>query len=305
MNSKTIAILLGLSSALFFATTFVLNRVMAVAGGSWIWSASLRFFWMVPLLLIPLLYKRQFSSLWNEIKKQPFAWLLWSTVGFGLFYAPLTFSAAFAPSWLVASTWQFTIVAGLLVAPWLTKGTQRKGISIKALGFSLLILLGIALMQKSQFGVLPWRELLLGGVPVLVAAFAYPIGNRKMMQLTNGRLTPLQRTFGMTLMSLPFWGVLGLFGLITVPLPDAGQLSQTFIVAICSGVIATTLFFAATDRVRHDEKALASVEATQSAEVIFALLGELLLLHIVLPDATALFGIGLVILGMTLHSLKS
>lgn len=305
MNNKTIAILLGLSSALFFATTFVLNRVMAVAGGSWIWSASLRFFWMVPLLLIPLLYKRQFGPLWREIKRQPLAWLLWSTVGFGLFYAPLTFSAVFAPSWLVASTWQFTIVAGLLVAPWLTKGTQRKGISVKALGFSLLILLGIGLMQQSQFGVLPWRELLLGGVPVLVAAFAYPIGNRKMMQLTDGRLTPLQRNFGMTLMSLPFWGVLALFGLISVPLPDVGQLSQTFIVAICSGVIATTLFFAATDRVRRDEKALASVEATQSAEVIFALLGEVVLLRIVVPDATALFGIGLVILGMTLHSLKS
>lgn len=305
MNNKTIAILLGLSSALFFATTFVLNRVMAVAGGSWIWSASLRFFWMVPLLLIPLLYKRQFGSLWSEIKRQPLAWLLWSTVGFGLFYAPLTFSAVFAPSWLVASTWQFTIVAGLLVAPWLTKGAQRKGISVKALGFSLLILLGIGLMQQSQFGVLPWRELLLGGVPVLVGAFAYPIGNRKMMQLTDGRLTPLQRTFGMTLMSLPFWGVLALFGLISVPLPDVGQLSQTFIVAICSGVIATTLFFAATDRVRRDEKALASVEATQSAEVIFALLGEVVLLHIAVPDATALFGIGLVILGMTLHSLKS
>ena len=46
------ALLIGLAASLFFATTFLFNRVMDLAGGSWIWSAALRFFWMVPLMLI-------------------------------------------------------------------------------------------------------------------------------------------------------------------------------------------------------------------------------------------------------------
>ncbi len=43
------------------------------------------------------------------MKKQPTEWLLWSVVGFGLFYAPLSFSGAYGPGWLVASTWQMTL----------------------------------------------------------------------------------------------------------------------------------------------------------------------------------------------------
>ena len=45
------------------------------------------------------------------------SWLLWSFVGFVLFYGPLTFAAAFGPGWLVSGTWQFTIIAGVLLAP--------------------------------------------------------------------------------------------------------------------------------------------------------------------------------------------
>lgn len=81
------------------------------------------------------------------------------------------------------------------------------------------------------------------------------------------------------------------------------QVYQTLLIAICSGVIATVLFFKATDSVRNDEKALASVEATQSAEVIFALIGEILILKIALPDIYSIIGIVLVVTGMMLHSL--
>ncbi|HLS59711.1 MAG TPA: multidrug resistance efflux transporter family protein, partial [Virgibacillus sp.] len=37
------AILIGIIAALFFSVTFILNRSMELAGGSWAWSASLRF----------------------------------------------------------------------------------------------------------------------------------------------------------------------------------------------------------------------------------------------------------------------
>lgn len=303
-SNKSIAILLGLFSALFFAATFVLNRLMSVDGGHWIWSSSLRFFWMVPFLLILVLFRKNLKPLLIEMRKKPWQWVLWSTIGFGVFYAPLTFAAAYGPSWLVASTWQITIVAGMLISPIINKVSFRKTISLQTLAFSLIILLGILIMQISQAKSISTTELLLGTIPVLIAAFAYPLGNRKMMHVTNGKLNAIQRTLGMTLASLPFWILLSIYGVTINELPNEPQIYQTLIVAICSGVIATVLFFKATDKVQKDEKALASVEATQSAEVLFALVGEIIILKIHLPDVYSVIGIILVIIGMMLHSFK-
>ena len=304
-SNKSFALFLGILSAFFFAVTFVVNRLMSVEGGSWIWSSSLRFFWMVPLLFFIVITRKNIGGLFKEIMLTPLQWLLWSVIGFGLFYAPLTFAAAYGPSWLVASTWQVTIIAGMLISPFINKKSVKEVISFKILGFSLIILLGIVIMQISQARSISTKELISGTIPVLIAAFAYPLGNRKMMQLTNGKLDAFQRTLGMTLCSLPFWLILSIYGFYEIKLPEQTQVWQTLIVAISSGVIATTLFFMATDKVRKKEKLLASVEATQSAEVLFALLGEILILQTHLPDLFSTIGIIFVILGMILHSLKT
>ena len=58
---------------------------------------------------------------------------------------------------------------------------------------SLLILAGVLLMQLEHAGELSARDIALGIVPILVATFAYPLGNRKMMELCNGRLDVSQR----------------------------------------------------------------------------------------------------------------
>ena len=105
----------------------------------------------------------------------------------------------------------------------------------------------------------------------------------------------------MTIASMPFWILLAGIGGMTVALPSSDQLCNTFLVAIGSGIFGTALFFKATDMVRKDQKALASVEATQAAEVIFALVGEVFLLGMALPDGLSLLGVGIVILGMLLH----
>jgi drug/metabolite transporter (DMT)-like permease len=84
--------------------------------------------------------------------------------------------------------------------------------------------------------------------------------------------------------------------------PSIGQSVQSGLVAICSGVIATVLFFQATDLVRGNMQKLAAVEATQSMEVLFSLIGELLLLHTALPTPLSWVGIILVMGGMVLHS---
>lgn len=90
---------------------------------------------------------------------------------------------------------------------------------------------------------------------------------------------------------------------VTSKLPGNSQIQQTLPVAICSGAIATTLFFFATDKVRNDQQSLAAAETTQSTEVLFALAGEILVLNITLPDIYGLVGMLLIISGMVLHSL--
>ncbi len=121
------------------------------------------------------------------------------------------------------------------------------------------------------------RTLWLGIIPVIIAAFAYPLGNRKMMELLGGRLDTFQRVLGMTLMTLPVWIGIAIYALLTVGPPSMSQLIQSFIVGISSGVIATTLFFMATDRARDDQGKLAAVEATQSTQLIFVMLGEMII----------------------------
>src|SRR5699024_11611890 len=85
--------------------------------------------------------------------------------------------------------------------------------------------------------------------------------------------------------------------------PSSSQVFETFIVAITSGVIATILYFFATDMVRHDNHKLAGVESTSSVEIIFALIGELLFLGAVFPSLISWIGIFLVIAGTILHSI--
>lgn len=306
-------LLLGLLSSFFFAFTFVFNRLMEVSGGSWIWSASLRFIFMVPFLLLIVLLRKNLLALFIEMKRNLRAWFLWSFVGFVLFYAPLTFAAAYGPSWLTSSTWQFTIIAGTLLTPFFYTKVQtsngivkqRNKLPLKPLMISLLILIGILFIQFEQFNQIPLQMVLLGFFPVLFAAFAYPLGNRKMMEVCDGRLDTFQRVLGMTIASLPFWLILSIYGLFTVGPPDMMQIKNSFIVAICSGVIATLLFFFATDLARHSPTKLAGVEATLSGQIIFVILGEVLLLSSPLPSGLAITGILIIIIGMVLHSFAS
>ncbi|MCK6256130.1 multidrug resistance efflux transporter family protein [Fictibacillus sp. KIGAM418] len=306
-------VIVGICSAFFFAFTFVLNRLMELSGGSWIWSASLRYFFMVPFLLIIVMLRGNLGQLMQTMKEQTKSWLLWSLVGFGLFYAPICFAAAYEPGWLIAGTWQITIISGSLLVPFFKEQVQtsqglqsvRGKIPFKGLSMSLVILLGIVLMQMEQAGTLSFSDVLLGVLPVLVASFAYPLGNRKMMELCGGRLDAYQRVLGMTLASLPFWIVLAVIGWFADGPPTAVQTFQSALVALSSGVIATVLFFYATDLVRGNMQQLAAVEATQSAEVLFAAMGEIWLLSLPMPSALSWLGMALIMVGMILHSYVS
>ena len=301
---------IGILSSMFFAVTFILNRSMELSGGSWLWSASLRYFFMLPFLIGIVYYRKGFRPMTSEILKQPFPFFLWSVVGFVFFYAPLTYAAAFSPGWLVAGTWQLTILAGVLLTPFFLitidtkQGTKRirQKMPFVSLGITSIILIGVVLIQIPHAQTVPLNILLFGVLPILFAAFAYPLGNRKMMELLDGRLDPFQRILAMTMMTIPVWIVFAIIALATVGPPSFNQVFQSFIVGVSSGVIATTLFFMATDRVRHDQGKLAAVEATQSTQLIFVILGEMMILGIAPPTLLAVVGIIVIIIGMSLHS---
>lgn len=63
------AIVIGILASLFFAVTFILNRAMELSGGSWMWSSSLRFLFMVPFLFLIVYAKGKWVPLWHEIRK--------------------------------------------------------------------------------------------------------------------------------------------------------------------------------------------------------------------------------------------
>ena len=294
------SLILGIAGSFFFAFTFILNRSMNLGGGDWMWSAALRYLFTLPMTAVLILPGGGLQKVWTEIKERPVAWFLWSTVGFGLFYAPLTLASVYGESWLVASCWQMTIIAGVLLTP-----LFGKPIPVKNLLLSLLILLGIFLMQIPNLENLQGRRAAEALIPIVIAAFSYPLGNRKMMEVCENRLNTFQRVFGMTLCSMPFWLILSAAAYGRVGLPSQGQTLQSVCVALFSGVIATVLFFRATDLVRHDQKKLALIEATQCGEVLFTLLGGILILGDSVPAPVGFAGILLIVAGMVLNSLAA
>ncbi|MFE8599695.1 DMT family transporter [Archangium violaceum] len=303
-SSALLAILLGLASALFFTMTYVLNRNMAAEGGFWAWSASLRYFIMLPLMSVLVAAHGGLRPLGAELRRHPGEWLLWSSVGFGVFYAFLTVSADYGPSWLIAGTFQLTVLAGPLLSPLIYTDARRR-IPLKAVGMGSLIVLGVLVMQLGHFQLAMPASAWLALLFVVISAVTYPLGNRRVMlhlEREGVSLDASQRVLGMTLGSLPFWLGVAAYGYARVGWPPAGQVLQSAGVAVSSGVIATTLFFRAAQMTANNPVGLSAVEATQATELLFALLLGVLFLGESWPSAFSFVGAGLIVVGMVLYS---
>ena len=103
----------------------------------------------------------------------------------------------------------------------------------------------------------------------------------------------------MTVGSLPFWLVLGM--IVRPELPSTSQIFNTLLVALLAGVAATTIFLYAREQAVTSSE-VAGVDSTQASEVIFALIGGMLLLNSSLPSSMGLIGIGLIIIGLILFA---
>nr|WP_243414227.1 multidrug resistance efflux transporter family protein [Pseudoflavonifractor phocaeensis] len=271
---------------------------MNLSGGFWVWSAVLRYVFSLPILLALVGLRGKLRPVWASIRRSPGAWLLWSTVGFGLFYAPLTWASDFGPSWMTVSLWQLTIVAGVFLNP-----LFGKPVPLKSLGAVAVILLGVVLLQSQEIvsNGGGGRDALICVGLIAIAAVTYPLGNRKMMALCGGELDTTQRVLWMTVCSVPFWLVLGGIGGAVRGLPSPEQAVQALMVAVFSAVVATLLFFQATHLARNDPRQLSLAEGTIAGEIIFTLLGGVLLLHDPLPGGIQWVGIGVILLGMLLN----
>lgn len=303
-------LILGILSAFFFSFTYVLNRSMALDGGSWIWSSSLRYIFLLPLLVPIVMIRGNLQAVFVSIKNRPGPWFLWSTVGFVIFYIPLTIAASYAPAWLIAVTWEVTLIAGICMTPLFyheiktKEGTKRirRKFPFKSLGLSSLIIFGVVVIQLENSANVGGSELIKSIILVTIGAIAYPLGNRKMMEVCEGKLDAFQRVLGMTLVTLPWWLILAGYGLYEVGMPSLHQSTQVLMVAFFVSLIATVLFFAATDLVKHDMNKLAGIEATQACEIIFAIVIEFLFLGGSLPSPISWLGIGLILVGMVIYS---
>ncbi len=299
---------LGSLAALFFSSTFVLNRAMSLQGGHWAWTSSLRFGFMLIFLVILLLVTQGWKALAdvkNIFLKHWLFWIFAGSIGFGVFYSLITFSSQYAAGWVVATTWQTTILATPIVLILFGRKVPAKGLI-----FTGIIFAGIILVNIEHAALTSLHEVLFSALPVLVAAFAYPIGNQLVWEARMGHNPQIPkidhpilengfaRVLLLTVGSLPFWLILLLVS--SPPPPTSGQLLSTALVALLSGVIATTLFLYA----RHlctQPYEIAAVDATQSMEVVFSLIGEIIFLGTALPGLLGMAGVTLTIIGLVAY----
>lgn len=301
-SRSLLAVGVALGATFFFAFTFVFNRDLVASGGHWEWAIILRYLITFPLLALALPWKGGLGELPAELRAHPGPWMLWSCVAFALFGIPLTWAASSGPSWLVAGSFQTTVLAGPLMAPFIYRD-ERARWSRGTLAIGALILAGVFALQWGHAGGRLSASDWIAAGAVIFAAFVYPLGNRMLLlhlETSPHRLGAVQRVFGMTLCTLPVWIVFAAITWIWIGPPTLREILLGGGVALFSGTIATVLFYAATDRVHTQPAALAAVEAMQSAELLFTTLLGVLLIGEAWPRGWSALGVAAIVAGIAL-----
>lgn len=292
---------LGLVASALFSVTFIANRAISLSGGHWVWSSILRYLFTVTLVGLWLVVRNGHQYLLSVCREFVISfqfWVLTGGIGYGVFYSAICLSAATAPGWVVAATWQLTIIASPLVLLAFGLHPPTKGVLYIA-----VIFIGVLAVSAEQLveGV-PIAEDAHSALPVVVAAVAYPVGNQILNMARHkpgrdGRLLEDAPTcvFLMSLGALPFLGIFTL--IIAPPPPPVRQVVGSLLVAFAAGALATSVFTYARN-LSSDPHRIAAVDATQAAEVVFTLAGEVLVLGAPLPGPVGWIGITALIFGL-------
>ncbi|GGG51895.1 multidrug resistance efflux transporter family protein [Hymenobacter glacieicola] len=298
------AVLLATLGAVLFSSTFLLNRLMATTGGAWVWTAVLRYVYTALLLVGYLLVRREWGPFWLFWRRSWRVWVLWGSVGIGVFYSLIAVAAQFSPAWLIAGSFQLVLLSGLLLTPFIYSD-HRAALNFPALRTAGLVVVGVLLMQAPHLLQGFSGRAVLGFGLVVLSTFLYPLANRKVLvylESTGAPISAAQMVLGLTLGSLPFWALLSVWGGLSGPGPTPQQWGYTFVVAVLAGVLATGLFYYALALVGHNATQLGAVEATQTVELLATVALEVTLLGAPLPPAISWVGMGLVVVGIALYS---
>jgi Putative multidrug resistance efflux transporter len=305
-------VFIGVMASVFFSATFVLNYTMHLAGGHWLWSAIGRYAYMI-LILLAWVLVRDGTGGAKEIVRVFNAhfmfWIIAGSIGFGAFYAGICYAASYSRGWVVAATWQSTV----LLSPFVLLAFGFKFPS-RGLLISALIFAGVLIVNHKSIGAgFASDEILYGILPVLIAALAYPVGNQLLNAAKNGTLdyvphidsVAMHKSTHCVLLlsvgSVPFWALL--YAIVRPPAPELDQYVSTFLVALSSGVIATGLFLHARNLTSIPYR-IAAVDATLAAEVAVTLAAELVVLRLPPPDGFSLFGLAVITLGLIAYCFR-
>ncbi len=298
------AIIWGVMASLFLSSTFIINSLITGSGGHWAWTAALRSIFLIPILGIVVFLAGQLKTTIAAIKQAPLIFIKWGLIGFGCLYTLLSIASLWSPGWMVAATFQVNILAGILLAP-LIYPDHRKIIPKKALIISVVILSGVFIMQLEKL-----RELqsigytILSFCLVIVGAVVWPLGNRRLMvdlEQKGLQLNALQRVLGMSIGCLPLLIILSVIGYIKSGPPTMVQFEASILSALFSGFLGGVGFYQATQIVSKNTVALAAIEATQAFEILFTLIGEMILTGAQFPGVYAQIGFCVVLIGISIH----
>lgn len=304
-SNSSFLLFIGLLSALFFSTTFLINRAISLDGGHWYFSGSLRFLYTLIFLSLGFIVFKGFAYYKKIIKEyiENFRfWTISGTIGFGFFYSLICYASDFSAAWLVATTWQTTILASLFVLSFFGNKLSKK-IWI----YTFFIFLGVTLVHISHYEISDYKTLLLGILPVLIAAFFYPFGNqlvweeKKKRKELNKDIELINNTFVkvflLCLGSFPIWIIL--YFTTDAIAPSENQYLSVALLAFFSGIIASSLFLYARSKANTSSKIIL-VDSTQSGEFFFALLGEMIFLNLAFPNEIGLLGIFITVISLIL-----
>lgn len=299
-----LAIVWGIGASLFLSSTFIINSLIAGSGGHWAWTAALRSLFLIPILALVVLLAKQLKPTLITLRQYPTLFFKWGTIGFGALYTALALASLWAPGWMVAASFQVNILAGILLAPFIYPD-HRRAVPKRPLLITLIILTGVFIMQFEKLGQLQdAKGTLLSFLLVLIGAVVWPLGNRKLMvdlEHKGVHLNALQRVLGMSIGCLPLLVILAVVGYVKSGAPSFAQCEASFYSALFSGFSGGVGFYQATQLVSKNTVALAAIEATQVLEILFTLIGEVILKGVGFPGYYARFGFAVVMVGLLIH----
>jgi len=298
----------GFLAALFFSSTFAINKWLNVEmSGHWYWTASLRYIYVFILLNIIVSFKYGIKMLIETYRcyiHNIVFFLFAGGIGFGVFYLSLCYAASYSAGWVLASTWQTTILFTPLVLLILGEKVKLKGVL-----YLFIMFIGVVFINSFAFDSLN-SNFFNSVTPILLAAFSYPLGNTLCKFACEGKYQklsvqkyeiskrPLIQILLMVSGALPFIFLVGF--IIKPPQPTIYQLKYIFIIAVLTGVIATYFLYKARKIAKNDRTALAFADGTQSLESPLALFWGFILFGEQIPNLIGWIGLILLSVGMGL-----